>query len=398
MIKANLNFSKLPQRYLFLDIAKRVAAYSEKHPVADIIRMGIGDVTRPLAPAVIEAMHKAVDDCAASETFHGYGPERGYLWLREAIVKGDYTPLGVQMEPDDIFINDGAKSDTGNIGDILAPGIVVGITDPVYPVYVDTNLMRGNVIKYITCSAGNGFTGDIPKEKLDVVYLCYPNNPTGAVITRSKLKQWVDYALEAGAIIMYDSAYEAFIRDPEIPHSIYEIEGARRCAIEFRSFSKTAGFTGVRCGYTVIPQELMIKDESGLTVNLNALWERRQSCKFNGASYISQRGALAVYSEQGRAQTRATIDHYLETASIIRKSMAECGLEPQGGENAPYIWAKTPGGISSWQFFDELLEKAQVVVTPGSGFGPAGEGYFRITSFADRQRTIEAMKRIKNMI
>ena len=398
MIKANLNFSKLPQRYLFLDIAKRVAAYSEKHPGADIIRMGIGDVTRPLAPAVIEAMHKAVDDCAASETFHGYGPERGYLWLREAIVKGDYAPLGVQMEPDDIFINDGAKSDTGNIGDILAPCTTVGITDPVYPVYVDTNLMRGNAIKYITCSAENDFTGDIPNEKLDVVYLCYPNNPTGSVITRSKLKQWVDYAIEAGAIIMYDSAYEAFIRNADIPHSIYEIEGARKCAIEFRSFSKTAGFTGVRCGYTVIPQELMVKDENGQTVNLNTLWERRQSCKFNGASYISQRGALAVYSEQGRAQTRATIDHYLETASIISKSMAECGLEPQGGENAPYIWAKTPGGISSWQFFDELLEKAQVVVTPGSGFGPAGEGYFRITSFADRQRTIEAMDRIKKIL
>ena len=398
MLKANLNFSKLPQRYLFLDIAKRVSAFSEKHPDADIIRMGIGDVTRPLAPAVIEAMHKAVDDCAASETFHGYGPERGYLWLREAIVNGDYAPLGVKMSPDDIFINDGAKSDTGNIGDILAQGTTVGITDPVYPVYVDTNLMRGNQIKYITCSAENGFTGDIPKEKLDVVYLCYPNNPTGAVITRCKLKQWVDYALESGAIIMYDSAYEAFIRNSDIPHSIYEIEGARKCAIEFRSFSKTAGFTGVRCGYTVIPQELMAKDESGKTVNLNALWERRQSCKFNGASYISQRGALAVYTPEGRRQIHETIDYYLETARIIRESMSEVGLNPQGGENAPYIWAKTPNGISSWQFFDELLEKAQVVVTPGSGFGPAGEGYFRITSFADRQRTIEAMERIKNMI
>ena len=398
MVKANLNFSKLPQRYLFLDIAKRVTAYSEKHPDADIIRMGIGDVTRPLASAVIEAMHKAVDDCAASDTFHGYGPERGYLWLREAIVKGDYAPLGVKMDPNDIFVNDGAKSDTGNIGDILMPGSLIGITDPVYPVYVDTNLMRGNTIKYITCNTANGFTGDIPAGKLDVIYLCYPNNPTGAVITRSKLKQWVDYALEAGALIMYDSAYEAFIRDSDIPHSIYEIEGARQCAIEFRSFSKTAGFTGVRCGYTVIPQELTVKDEHGDKVNLNALWERRQSCKFNGASYISQCGALAVYSEQGRAQTKATIDYYLETARIIRKNMAEAGLEPQGGENAPYIWAKTPGGISSWQFFDDLLAKAQVVVTPGSGFGPAGEGYFRITSFADRQRTIEAMDRIKKIL
>lgn len=398
MVKANLNFSKLPERYLFLDIAKRVAAYSGKHPEADIIRMGIGDVTRPLAPAVIDAMHKAVDDCAAKETFHGYGPERGYQWLREAIVKGDYEPIGVKLSPDVIFVNDGAKSDTGNIGDILSPGSLVGITDPVYPVYVDTNLMRGNVIKYITCNVANGFTGDIPKEKFDVVYLCYPNNPTGAVITRSKLKQWVDYALEAGALIMYDSAYEAFIRDPEIPHSIYEIDGARNCAIEFRSFSKTAGFTGVRCGYTVIPQELMVKDESGRTVNLNALWERRQSCKFNGASYISQRGALAVYTPEGRRQIRETIDYYLETARIIRESMQQVGLNPQGGENAPYIWAQTPGGMTSWDFFDLLLYKAQVVVTPGSGFGPAGEGYFRITSFADRQRTIEAMGRIKEVI
>ena len=398
MIRVNENYLKIQASYLFTEIAHRVKAHQDAHPDAKIIRLGIGDVTEPLAPAVVAAMHKAVDDEAARETFHGYGPERGYQWLREAIVKGDYAPLGVQMNPDDIFINDGAKSDTGNIGDILAPGTVVGITDPVYPVYVDTNLMRGNTIKYITCSAENGFTGDIPKEKLDVIYLCYPNNPTGAVITRSKLKQWVDYALEAGALIMYDSAYEAFIRDPEIPHSIYEIEGARNCAIEFRSFSKTAGFTGVRCGYTVIPQELMVADESGRKVSLNALWERRQSCKFNGASYISQRGALAVYSDQGRAQTRATIDYYLETARIIRESMQEIGLNPQGGENAPYIWAQTPSGMDSWDFFDLLLEKAQVVVTPGSGFGPAGQGYFRITSFADRQRTIEAMERIKKVI
>jgi len=398
MIKANLNFSRLPARYLFQDIGKRVGAYSEKHPDADIIRMGIGDVTCPLAPAVIDAMHKAVDDCAARESFHGYGPEHGYQWLREAIVKGDYEPLGVELSADDIFISDGAKSDTGNIGDILAPGSLVGITDPVYPVYVDTNLMRGNVIKYITCNAGNGFTGDIPKEKLDVVYLCYPNNPTGAVITRNKLKQWVDYALENDVLIMYDSAYEAFIRDPEIPHSIYEIDGAKECAIEFRSFSKTAGFTGIRCGYTVIPQELMVSDEGNRKVSLNALWERRQSCKFNGASYISQRGALAVYTPEGQEQIRFTIDYYLETARIIRKSMADAGLNPQGGENAPYIWAQTPNGMDSWDFFDKLLGEAEVVVTPGSGFGPAGEGWFRITSFADRQRTIEAMERIKTVI
>ncbi len=398
MIKSNQNFSRLPERYLFLDIAKRVAAFSKANPEADIIRMGIGDVTRPLAPAVIKAMHEAVDDCAAQSTFHGYGPERGYLWLREAISKYDYAERGVNVQPDDIFVNDGAKSDTGNIGDILSTDGLVGITDPVYPVYVDTNLMRGSVIRYITCNEENGYSGDIPDAKIDVIYLCYPNNPTGAVITRAKLKQWVDYALANGSLIMYDSAYEAFIRDPEIPHSIYEIEGARKCAIEFRSFSKTAGFTGIRCGYTVVPQELTVSDGRGGTVRLNEMWERRQSCKFNGASYISQRGALAIYTEEGRAQIRETIDYYLETARIIRKSMEEAGLEPQGGENAPYIWAKTPKGMTSWQFFDELLNKAAVVVTPGSGFGPAGEGYFRITSFADRDRTIEAMQRIKNIL
>ena len=398
MVKANLNFAKLPQRYLFLDIAKRVAAFSEKHPEADIIRMGIGDVTRPLAPAVIDAMHKAVDECADKSTFHGYGPERGYQWLREAIVKGDYTPLGVELTAEDIFINDGAKSDTGNIGDILSSDNLVGITDPVYPVYVDTNLMRGFNIKYIICNEENGFTGDIPTEKLDIVYLCYPNNPTGAVITRSKLKKWVDYALENGSLIMYDSAYEAFIRDPLIPHSIYEIEGAKKCAIEFRSFSKTAGFTGVRCGYTVVPRELEVSDGNGGKIALNGMWERRQSCKFNGASYISQCGALAVYTPEGQKQIRSTIDYYLETARIIRSSLNEAGLKALGGENAPYIWAQTPGGISSWEFFDRLLGEAGVVVTPGSGFGPAGEGWFRITSFADRQRTIEAMERIKKIL
>lgn len=398
MIKSNSNFSRLPERYLFLDIAKRVNAFSKATPSADIIRMGIGDVTRPLAPAVIKAMHEAVEDCAAQDTFHGYGPERGYQWLREAIVKGDYEPLGVNLSPDDIFVNDGAKSDTGNIGDILSTDGLVGITDPVYPVYVDTNLMRGAQVRFIPCNAANGYTGDIPTERLDVIYLCYPNNPTGAVITKAKLKEWVDYALSNGSIIMYDSAYEAFIRDPEIPHSIYEIEGAKECAIEFRSFSKTAGFTGIRCGYTVIPQGLMVNDESGRKVSLNALWERRQSCKFNGASYVSQRGALAVYTPEGRKQIRETIDYYLETARIIRESMMEVGLNPQGGENAPYIWAETPQGIDSWEFFDILLEKAQVVVTPGSGFGPSGQGYFRITSFADRQRTIEAMQRIKNLM
>lgn len=398
MIRTNTNFCRLPERYLFLDIARKVSAYIKANPDADIIRMGIGDVTRPLAPAVVMAMHEAVEDCAAQATFHGYGPERGYLWLREAIVRGDYAPLGVKLSPEDVFVNDGAKSDTGNIGDILSADGLVGITDPVYPVYVDTNLMRGARVRYIPCNASNGYTGEIPAERLDVIYLCYPNNPTGAVITRAKLKEWVDYALRNGSLILYDSAYEAFIRDPEIPHSIYEIEGAKECAIEFRSFSKTAGFTGIRCGYTVVPQELIGVDESGRTVRLNSLWERRQSCKFNGASYVSQRGAQAVYSADGRKQIRATIDHYLETARIIRQSMTAAGLDPQGGVNAPYIWARTPDGMDSWDFFDLLLEKAQVVVTPGSGFGPSGQGFFRLTSFADRQRTVEAMERVKQLL
>ena len=306
--------------------------------------------------------------------------------------------VSVTKKGEDIFINDGAESDTGNIGDILSSDNLVGITDPVYPVYVDTNLMRGFNIKYIICTEENGFTGDIPTEKLDIVYLCYPNNPTGAVITRDKLKKWVDYALENGSLIMYDSAYEAFIRDPLIPHSIYEIEGAKKCAIEFRSFSKTAGFTGVRCGYTVVPRELEVSDGNGGKIALNGMWERRQSCKFNGASYISQCGALAVYTPEGQKQIRSTIDYYLETARIIRQSLNEAGLKALGGENAPYIWAQTPGGISSWEFFDRLLGEAGVVVTPGSGFGPAGEGWFRITSFADRQRTIEAMERIKKIL
>ncbi len=396
MAKVNEHFLSLGQRYLFSEIAARVTAFSAAHPEADLIRMGIGDVTRPLAPAVIQAMHRAVEDCARAETFRGYGPEHGYAFLRKAIVENDYAGLGI--EEDEVFVSDGAKSDTGNIGDLLAEDNLVGITDPVYPVYADTNLMHGRRIRYIRCDEGNGFTGDIPRERLDVVYLCYPNNPTGAVISREKLARWVAYALENDALIFYDSAYEAFIRDESIPHSVYEIPGAKDCAVEFRSFSKTAGFTGVRCGYTVVPKSVCARGADGRRTALNALWERRQSCKFNGASYISQRGAEAVFSPEGKVQIRESIDAYLGTAALIREGFLQAGLQPVGGENAPYIWAHTPDGMGSWDFFDFLLEKAGVVITPGCGFGSAGEGWFRATAFANRQRTKEAMERIQHIL
>ena len=392
----NDNYLRLEQRYLFAEVAARVAAFCERNPSAQVIRMGIGDVTRPLVPAVIEAMHKAVEDCAHAETFRGYGPEPGYDFLREAIVANDYAGLGIKTS--EIFVSDGAKSDTGNIGDIFSAVNVIGITDPVYPVYVDTNTMAGRRIVFIPCNQGNGFTGDIPDEKLDIVYLCYPNNPTGAVITREKLKAWVDYALRNNSIIFYDAAYEAFILDPEIPHSIYEIEGAKRCAIEFRSFSKTAGFTGIRCAFTVVPEELTALSSDGKEISLNHLWDRRQSCKFNGASYISQRGAEAVYSPEGKVQVRAVIDGYLQTASIIRKNLQKAGLNPAGGENSPYIWARTPGGMPSWDFFDLLLDRAGVVVTPGAGFGQGGEGYFRVTAFNTKERSILAMEKLTELV
>lgn len=387
MYKINENFLQLGHRYLFSEIASRVAAYSASAPAADIIRMGIGDVTRPLAPAVVRAMHLAVEDCAEMATFRGYGPEHGYEFLRQAIVDNDYKGLGISV--DEVFVSDGAKSDTGNIGDIFSRDNTVGITDPVYPVYMDTNIIAGREIKLIPCKSSDGFTGEIPQEKIDIVYLCYPNNPTGATITRDKLREWVEYALKYGSVILYDAAYEAFIRDEGIPHSIYEIEGARECAIEFRSFSKTAGFTGTRCGFTVVPKELG---------RLNALWERRQSCKFNGASYITQRGAEAVYSPDGRIETRETIDYYLGNAATVRSTMEKLGLDPVGGDNSPYVWSRTPDGMKSWNFFDICLEKANVVITPGCGFGSLGEGYFRISAFGDRDRTIEAMARMERMI
>lgn len=398
MAYINENFLKLQHRYLFAEIAKRVAAYKAENPQADIIRLGIGDVTQPLAPAVVEAMHRAVDECAHGETFRGYGPEHGYNFLIEAIIAHDFEPRGVHLTPDEVFISDGAKSDTGNIGDILSSANVIGVTDPVYPVYVDTNTMGGRNIRYIPCNEANGFTGDIPTEKLDVVYLCFPNNPTGAVITREGLQRWVDYALRNDCLILYDAAYEAFISDAAIPHSIYEIEGAKQCAIEFRSFSKTAGFTGVRCGYTIIPNELKVNSLSGERVAINGVWDRRQCSKFNGASYISQRGAEAVFSAEGQKQIRATIDYYMTNARIIRQSLQSFGLQVFGGQNAPYIWVRTPNGTDSWSFFDRLLREAQVVTTPGAGFGAAGEGYIRITAFGTHKSSIEAMERVRKCL
>lgn len=397
MAYINDNFTKIQHRYLFAEIAKRVAAYKEANPAAKIISLGIGDVTQPLAQVVTNAMHKAVDDCASVSTFHGYGPEQGYDFLREKIIANDYAKRGITLSTDEVFISDGAKSDLGNIGDILSVNNTIGVTDPVYPVYVDTNSMAGRQIRYIPCTAENGFTGDIPSEKIDVMYLCFPNNPTGAVITRQGLKQWVDYALKNDTLILYDSAYEAFITDPAIPHSIYEIDGAKECAIEFRSFSKTAGFTGIRCGYTVIPNELNIQSESGNRVALNPVWNRRQCSKFNGASYISQRGAEAIFSPEGQQQIHSIIRYYLTNSGIIRQSLQKSGLTVFGGENAPYIWVKTPEH-DSWKFFDHLLHRAQVVVTPGAGFGPSGEGYIRITAFGTKESTKEAIERIEGCL
>ena len=402
MTKVNQNFLKLPGSYLFSEIARRLAAYTAEHPEAKMIRLGIGDVTRPLAPAVIEAMHKAVDEMGTFEGFHGYGPEQGYDFLREAIAKTDYAARGVDIKPNEIFVSDGAKSDCGNIGDIFGADNVVAVCDPVYPVYVDTNAMAGRAgdfqeelgkwskLVYMPCVEENGFTPQIPQEKVDMIYLCFPNNPTGTVATKEQLKAWVDYANENKAVILYDSAYEAFITQDDVPHTIYEIEGARTCAIEFRSFSKTAGFTGNRCAYTVVPMEL---ERDG--AKLNALWNRRQCTKFNGVPYVIQRGAAAVYTEEGQRQIKETIAYYQENARVIREGLTEAGLTCFGGVNAPYIWLKTPDGMGSWEFFDKLLKEANVVTTPGAGFGPSGEGYIRLTAFGDAEATRKAVERIK---
>ena len=405
MALVNEHFLKLQSSYLFSDIAKKVNSFKVTHPKSKIIRMGIGDVTQPLASAVIEAMHKAVDEMAHKETFHGYGPEQGYPFLIDAIIKNDYESLGIFIEPGEVFISDGAKSDCGNIGDMLRHDNSIGVTDPVYPVYIDSNVMAGRTgicmdgkwtdVVYIPCTAENQFVPQLPSRRVDIIYLCYPNNPTGTTLTKDQLKKWVNYALDNDAIIMYDSAYEAYIKDANIPHSIYEIKGAKKVAIEFRSFSKTAGFTGVRCGYTVVPKELKAYTLSGDPVSLNKLWLRRQSTKFNGTSYITQRGAEAVYSPEGKAQIRATIDYYMKNASIMKEGLEQCGLKVYGGTNAPYLWVKAPDGLTSWKFFEKLLYEVYIVSTPGVGFGPSGEGYLRLTAFGDRDETIEAIGRIK---
>lgn len=406
MFKINDNFCRLPESYLFSEVARRINAFKEANPEADVIRMGIGDVTLPLCPAAIEAMHKAVDDESRTETFHGYGPEQGYPFLRDAIAENDYRARGINIAADEIFVSDGAKSDTGNIGDLLAADNVVALTDPVYPVYADTNVMAGRAgelnadgswsrLVYLPVTAANNFEPALPSRHVDVIYLCYPNNPTGTALTRSQLQKWVDYARREGALIMFDSAYEAFIHTPDVPHSIYELPGAEEVAIEFRSFSKTAGFTGVRCGYTVVPKALKAKDGEGNEVSLNRLWNRRQCTKFNGASYISQRGAAAIYTPEGRRQATEAVEYYMTNARVLREGLAEADFKVFGGVDAPYVWLKTPGDMSSWEFFDLLLEKAGVAGTPGSGFGPAGEGYFRLTAFNTHENTLRAIERIK---
>ena len=404
MALVNEHFLKLPNHYLFSEIAERVNRYRQRHPDADIISLGIGDVTQPLAPAVVQAMHRAVDELASASTFHGYGPEQGYAFLREAIVQHDYAARGIDLSPDEVFVNDGAKSDCGNIGELLHTDNRVAVTDPVYPVYVDTNVMGGrggslhdgmwDGLTYLPCTEANRFVPQLPAQPVDIVYLCYPNNPTGTTLTRAQLQRWVDYARQHRTLILYDSAYEAYIQDPRIPHSIYEMEGAREVAIEMRSFSKTAGFTGVRCGYTIVPKALKAYTTDGKPASLNQLWHRRQSTKFNGASYVSQRAAEAVYSAEGQQQVRRTIAYYMENARLIKRRLTALGLTVYGGDNAPYLWVKTPDGQTSWQYFDRLLQRAHVVCTPGVGFGPCGEGFMRLTAFADRERTLQALERM----
>ena len=406
MAQINENFIKIPATYLFSEIAKRVTQHKEENPTAPIIRMGIGDVSLPLPDASVDAMIKAANEQRSSDTFRGYGPEQGYAFLREAIVINDFTDKGIDIAEDEIFVSDGAKSDTGNIGDIFDINNRVAITDPSYPVYVDTNAMAGRAgepsasgewtnLVYLSCNADNNFVPALPTEKVDLVYLCYPNNPTGTTLTKEQLSVWVEYAKANKVIILFDAAYEAFITEENVPHSIYEIEGAKDVAIEFRSFSKTAGFTGTRCGYTVVPKQLMGYSESGEPVSLNKLWNRRQCTKFNGASYVVQRAAEATYSPEGKLQVGSLIDFYTENAKIIREGLLKAGYTIFGGVNAPYVWAKAPAGMGSWEYFDYLLKEKNIVTTPGAGFGASGEGYVRFSAFGSRENTIEAMKRLE---
>jgi len=392
MAKVNPHFAKLEKNYVFTEVAARTASHIRKHPDANVIKMGIGDYTKPLAPVIVEAMHDAVQEYTGEATFHGYGPEIGYEFLRQAIVDDEYGKFGIGA--DEVFISDGINSDICNISEIFDNDNIVGITNPVYPAYLDTNIMLGREVHILPCTAENGFKEKIPAEHLDIIYLCYPNNPTGVALTREELGRWIEYALKNDSVILYDGAYESFIRDENVPHSIYEIEGAKRCAIEFRSFSKTAGFTGVRCAYTIVPKELG---------DLHFLWYRRQCCKYNGNSYITQRGAQAAFTEEGKKYIRKITDYYLENARIIRETMDSIGIQYTGGVNSPYIWCTAPldangNQMNSWGFFDLCLEKADVVVTPGCGFGKYGDGYFRLSAFGDRGKTIEAMDRLYKLL
>ena len=409
MTYINDNYLKLTAGYLFAEIARRVKKFCDENPSAKVIRLGIGDVTEPLCPAVIQAMHAAVDEMAVRSSFRGYGPEQGYDFLREAIAKNDYQSRGANIDADEIFVSDGSKCDSANVLDIFGAGNVVAVLDPVYPVYVDTNVMAGHTgpadatgryggLVYLPVTAENDFVPDLPKQRVDLIYLCYPNNPTGMVATKEMLKRWVDYAHENGSIILYDAAYEAYITDPSIPHSIYEIDGARDVALEFRSFSKTAGFTGVRCAFTVIPKGLKGKTRDGREASIHSLWNRRHSTKFNGVSYPVQRGAEAIYSPEGKRQARETIEFYLTNARLVREALTKLGIQVYGGVNAPYVWLKTPGSLSSWDFFDKLLREAQLVGTPGSGFGTCGEGYFRLSAFNSRANVEEAAHRFAKIM
>lgn len=404
MYKINTNYQKLPGSYLFSTIAKKVAAFTQANPDKDIIRLGIGDVTQPLAPAVIEAMHRAVDEMGKAETFHGYAPDLGYEFLRNAIVENDYKSRGCDISSDEIFVSDGAKSDSANIQEIFGAENKIAVCDPVYPVYVDSNVMSGRTgeynadtetwsdVIYMPCTMENGFVPEFPKKTPDMIYLCLPNNPTGTTITKNQLQEWVDYANKVGAVIIYDGAYEAYISETDVAHSIYECEGARTCAIELKSYSKNAGFTGVRLGYAVVPKDLKCGD-----VSLNGMWARRHGTKFNGAPYIVQRAGEATYSPEGKTQLREQVAYYMKNASAIKRGLQDAGYTVFGGVNAPYIWLKTPENMTSWEFFDYLLEKANVVGTPGSGFGPSGEGYFRLTAFGSYENTLAALERIKKL-
>ena len=409
MAYINEHYLKLTAGYLFPEIGRRVKAFTDANPSADVIRLGIGDVTEPLAPAVLKAMHAAVDELADRSSFRGYGPEQGYDFLREAIAKHDYQARGAKIDADEIFVSDGSKCDSGNILDVFGEDNVIAVLDPVYPVYVDTNVMAGRTgaadasgryggLVHLPVTADNDFVPELPKQRVDLIYLCYPNNPTGTVATREMLKRWVEYAQKNGSVILYDAAYEAYITDPAIPHSIYEIEGARDVAIEFRSFSKTAGFTGVRCAFTVIPKGLMGKTRDGREVAIHPLWNRRHCTKFNGVSYPVQRGAAAIYSPEGKQQVRETIAFYLANARLVREALTKLGIKVYGGVNAPYVWLKTPGKLSSWDFFDRLLQEAHLVGTPGSGFGACGEGYFRLSAFNSRANIEEAGKRFAKVL